>query len=77
MSTHIIVRSSNNTTLINTHITRTAQEPVELVGTAMGYGLDDGDSIPRARDVSLLHTHPASYPMGTGGSYLKGKVTGA
>jgi hypothetical protein len=45
------------------------------VGIAMGYGLDGRVSIP-GRDVSLLHngqtdfgTHPASYPIGTGGSF--------
>jgi hypothetical protein len=58
------------------------------VGIALGYGLDDRDSRVRfpagAGNFSLHHrvhngpvTHPASYPMGTRGSFLGGKAAGA
>jgi hypothetical protein len=53
------------------------------VGIATGYGLDGQGLIP-GRDVSLLHSvqtgsgaHPASYPMGTGGSFPGDKAAGA
>jgi len=53
----------------------------------LGYGLDDMGSIPE-RDgdgiLSLHHSihtdsggHPASYPVGTGGSFTKGKAARA
>jgi hypothetical protein len=52
---------------------------------ALGYGLDDRGSRIRfpvgARNFSLHHrvqngsgVHPASYPMGTGGSFLRIKL---
>jgi hypothetical protein len=55
---------------------------------ALGYGLDDRDSrvrFPaRAGNLSLHHlvqngsgAHPASYPMGTEGSFPGGKSAGA
>jgi hypothetical protein len=55
--------------------------PAELL--QMGYVLDDGgglcSSTGRVKNVSLLHivetgsgAHTASYPMGTGGSFLEG-----
>jgi hypothetical protein len=58
------------------------------VGTALDYGLDDRGSSVRflagAGNFSLHHrvqngsgAHPASYPMGTRGSFLGGKATGA
>jgi hypothetical protein len=58
------------------------------VGIALGYGLDDRGSRVRfpagTGNVSLHHrvqtgsgTHPASYPMGTGGSFHGGKAAGA
>jgi hypothetical protein len=53
-----------------------------VVGIATGYGLDDrgvGVRIPVGQEFSLLHvvqtvsgTHPASYAMGTGVSFLRG-----
>jgi hypothetical protein len=47
------------------------------VGIATGYGLD-GRGV---RVSHIVHTgsgaHPASYPMGTGGSFLSGKAAGA
>jgi hypothetical protein len=57
-------------------------------GIALGYGLDDRGSRVRfpagAGNFSLHHrvqngygAHPASYPMGTGGSFLGGKAAGA
>jgi hypothetical protein len=58
------------------------------VGIAMGYGLDDRGSRVRfpaaAGNFSFHHSvqngsgaHPASYPMGTGGSFLGGKAAGS
>jgi hypothetical protein len=57
------------------------------VGIALGYGLDDRGSTVRfpagAGNYSLHHrvqngsgAHPASYPIGTRGSYLGGKAAG-
>jgi hypothetical protein len=58
------------------------------VGIALGYGLDDRGFRVRfpvgAENFSLHHrvhngsgAHPASYPVGTRGSFPGGKVTGA
>jgi hypothetical protein len=58
------------------------------VGIALGYGLDERGSRVRfpaeARNFSLHHSvqngsgaHPASYPMGTRGSFPEGKAAGA
>jgi hypothetical protein len=58
------------------------------VGIALGYGLDDRGYKVRfpagAGNFSLHHrvqngcgTHPASYPMDTGGSFLGGKAAAA
>jgi hypothetical protein len=58
-----------------------------VVGIALGYGLDDRRSrvrFPaRAGNFSLHHcvqngsgAHPASYPMGTRGSFPGGKAAG-
>jgi hypothetical protein len=58
------------------------------VGIALGYGLDDRGSRVRfpagAGNFSLNHriqnvsgAHPASYPMGTRGSFPGGKAAGA
>jgi hypothetical protein len=57
------------------------------VGIATGYGLDDrgiGVDSRWAQEFSILHvvqtgfaTHPASYPVGTGGSFAGGKAAGA
>jgi hypothetical protein len=58
------------------------------VGIALSYGLDDWGSRVRfsagAGNFSLHHcvrngsgSHPASYPMGTRGSLLRGKAAGA
>jgi hypothetical protein len=58
------------------------------VGIALGYGLDDRGSRFRfpagTGNFSLHHrvqngsgAHPASYPMGTRGSFPRGKVAGA
>jgi hypothetical protein len=58
------------------------------VGVALGYGLDNWGSRVRfpaeARDYSLHRrvqngsgAHPASYPMGTRGSFPGGKAAGA
>jgi hypothetical protein len=51
------------------------------VGIALGYGLNDRDSRVRfpagAGNFSLHHRlHPASYPMGTRGSFPGGKAAG-
>jgi hypothetical protein len=59
-----------------------------LVGTVLGYELDDRGSRVRfpagAGNFSLHHrvqngsgAHPASYPVGTRGSLPGGKATGA
>jgi hypothetical protein len=58
-----------------------------IVGIATGYGLEDwgvGVWVPVGQEFSLLHVlqtgygaHPASYPMGTGGSFPRGKAVGA
>jgi hypothetical protein len=58
-----------------------------VVGITTGYWLDDGGSEFESRynqEFSLLHVvhtgsgaHPASYPMGTGDSFLGGKAAGA
>jgi hypothetical protein len=56
-----------------------------LVGIVTGYGLDGWGSIPgRDRDFSLLPrvqtssgVHPASYLVGTRGSFPGGNVAGA
>jgi hypothetical protein len=58
------------------------------IGIALGYGLDDRGSRVRflagAGNFSLHHhiqngsgAHPASYPMGTRGSFLGSKAAGA
>jgi hypothetical protein len=58
------------------------------VGIALGYGLDDRNSRVKfpaeAGNFSLHHrvqngseAHPASYPMGTRGSFPVGKAAGA
>jgi hypothetical protein len=57
------------------------------VAITTGYGLDDrgaGVRVPVGQEFSLLHVvqtgsgaHPASYPMGTGGSFLASKAAGA
>jgi hypothetical protein len=61
-----------------------SNEVVTGAGIATGYGLDGPGSISAVQDFPLLHsvqtdsgTHPASYPMGTGGSFPGGKAVGA
>jgi hypothetical protein len=60
--------------------------PGSAICIATAYTLDDwgvGVWVPVGSEFSLLHiiqtgsgAHPASYPMGTGGSFLGGKVAG-
>jgi hypothetical protein len=61
---------------------------IHIVQIALGYGLDDQGSRVRfpaeAGNFSLRHrvqngsgVHPASYPMGTGGSFPGSKASGA
>jgi hypothetical protein len=61
---------------------------VSSVGIALGYGLDDRGSRVRfpatVGNFSLHHrvqnssgAHPASYPMGTRGSFPAGKAAGS
>jgi hypothetical protein len=61
---------------------------IVAVGMALSYGLDDWGSRVRfpagAANFSLHHrvqngygAHPASYPMGTKGSFPGGKAAGA
>jgi hypothetical protein len=62
-------------------------DPHSAVGINTGYGLYDrgvGVRVPVGSEFSLIHivqtgsgAHPASYPMGTGGSFPGGKATGA
>jgi hypothetical protein len=72
------------------HVENTASCPSHdsSVGIALGYGLDDRRSTVRlsagAGNFSLHHrvqngsgAHPASYPMGTRGSFPEGKAAGA
>jgi hypothetical protein len=50
------------------------------VGIALGYGLDDRGSrvrFPAGDGNFSLHHHPASYPMGTRGSFPGGKAARA
>jgi hypothetical protein len=57
------------------------------VGIATGYGLDGrgvGVRVPVGQDFCLFRViqtgsgaHPASYPIGTGGSFPGGKAAGA
>jgi hypothetical protein len=67
------------------HLTQSRDSSVSI---ALGYGMDDRGSrvrFPaRAGNFSLHHrvqngsgAHPASYPMGTGGSFLGDKAAGA
>jgi hypothetical protein len=62
--------------------------PDDMVGIALGYGLDDRGSRVRfpagAENFSLHHrlqngsgAHTASYPIGTSGSFPGGKAAGA
>jgi hypothetical protein len=46
-----------------------------VVGIATGYGLDDRGVGVRVQTGSEVH--PASYPMGTGGSFPGGKAARA
>jgi hypothetical protein len=56
-----------------------------VISIATGYGLDNGGvSLRPSRVKNFLHfvqtgseVHPASYPMGTGGSFPGGKAAGA
>jgi hypothetical protein len=49
-----------------------------LVGIATGYGLDGRGSIPgrgkRFFSTASMLAHPASYPVGNGGSFPNGKT---
>jgi hypothetical protein len=58
------------------------------VGIALGYGLDNrgsrvrfpakaGNFSPHDRVQNGSGTHPASYPMGTRGTFPEGKAAGA
>jgi hypothetical protein len=72
----------------NRSVSRLNKSRDSSVGIALGYGLDDRGSTVRfpaeAENFSLHHrvqngsgAHPASYPMGTGGSLPGGKAAGA
>jgi hypothetical protein len=52
---------------------------IKGVGIATGYGLDDRGVGVRVPDVVQTgsEAHPASYPMGTGGSFPEGKAVRA
>jgi hypothetical protein len=70
------------------HLTDLATSRDSSVGIALGYGLDDRGSRVRlpagAGNFSLYHrvqngsgAHPASYPVGTRGSFPGGEAAGA
>jgi hypothetical protein len=69
------------------NLTKIGKSRDSLVGIALGYGLDDQGStilFPAGAGKFLFTTvqngsgaHPASYPMGTRGSFLGGKAVGA
>jgi hypothetical protein len=78
-SIHLLITTSN---VYNCHYSHDSS-----VGIALGYGLDDRSSRVRfpawAGKFSLHHrvhngsgAHPASYPVGTRGSFPGGKVIG-
>jgi hypothetical protein len=57
---------------------------LECVSIGIGYELDGLGSIPGRQDFSLLYSiqtdsgaYPASYLMGTGGRFPRGKAAGA
>jgi hypothetical protein len=69
----------------NEILPRSTESRESSVGVVLGYGLDDRGSRVRfpvgARNVSLHHrlengAHPASYTMGTRGSFPGGKAAG-
>jgi hypothetical protein len=70
---------------INKNVLRILRSRNSSVGIVMGYGLDGWDLIPsRSKIFFLLHSiqtgsvdHPASYTMGTGGSFPDGKAARA
>jgi hypothetical protein len=74
--------------LFYVYVIQKSKSPDGSVGIALGYGLDDRGSKVRfpagAGNFSLHHrlqngsgAHPASYPMGTRGSFPGGKAAGA
>jgi hypothetical protein len=90
---HLIFHSFHATKLLKFKIQFTpayfsSKSRDSSVGIALGYGLDDRGSRVRfpagAGNFSLHHrvqngsgTHPASYPMGSRGSFPGGKAAGA
>jgi hypothetical protein len=80
------VEKGTDCNLKNEHLQAKSRD--SSVGIAMGYGLDDRGSGVRfpaeAGNFSLHHrvqngsgAHPASYPMGTRGSFPGDKAAGA
>jgi hypothetical protein len=60
--------------ILNVTVTRMGSRD-SSVGIGTGYGLDDRGVGVRVQTGS--GTHPASYPIGTGGSFPEGKAAGA
>jgi hypothetical protein len=78
----------NSTCQFNGDVHKIEKSRNSSVCIALGYGLDDRGSRVRfpagAGNFSLHHSvqngsgaHPASYPMGTGGSFPGGTAAGA
>jgi hypothetical protein len=78
----ILISVRSSTFILNTF------RSVTKLGIATGYGLDDrmigvrfpaeaGNFSPRHRVQTASGAHPASYPMGAGGSFPGGKAAGA
>jgi hypothetical protein len=79
----LLARKEHSTANNNEATLQTAHDySMVSVATQLGYGMDGLGSIPGSV-TSLLHSvqtdygaHPASYPIGTGGSFLGGKEAG-
>jgi hypothetical protein len=78
----------NNNFIIFAFLITLIESRDSSLGIALGYGLDDRGSVVRfpagAGNFSLHHrvqngsvAHPASYPMGTRGSFPGDKAAGA
>jgi hypothetical protein len=80
---YVIVFTCSETVPLITYIKKSSWD--SSISVVMGCGLGDRGLIPgRAGDFPLLHSiqtgsgaHPASYPVGTGGSFPGGEVAGA
>jgi hypothetical protein len=82
-----VVRNVAENGMLIINLPKLIKSRYSSVGIALGYGLDDLDSRFRfpagAGNFSLHHrvqnssgAHPASYPLGTRGSFSGGKAAG-